>query len=117
MLADEATPPQFPFDVRDSSSPRPLGAAEPGEDRALESSDRWIDIAVFDDYPPLGHSAQLGQHVAAFRRVHQMKKSNADDGRDALGTNGEPVRIRPEKRKLRPWRPNLASCHCQHGRR
>jgi len=115
--AAEPAPPQLVLDAGDGASARPVLAQEPRADRALEGSDRWIEIAVFDDDPMLRHSSQLGQHVAPFRRIHQMEKSDAEDGLDAVGAKGKAARVRPQKGEPRPLQPKLAPGHCQHGGR
>src|SRR6185369_8017227 len=115
--AAESTPPQLRLDVGDGAPPRPVLAQEPRADRALEGSDRRIEIAVFDDDPLLRHASQLGQHVTPFRRIHQMEKSDAEDGLDAVRAQGEAARVRPQKREPRPLRPKLAPGYRQHGGR
>jgi hypothetical protein len=113
----ESAPPQLLLDVGGGAPARPVLAQEPRADRALEGSDRGIEIAVFDDDPMLRHSSQLGQHLAPFRRIQQMEKSDAEDGRDAVRAKGKAARVRPQKREPRPLRPKFAPGHRQHGGR
>jgi hypothetical protein len=115
--AAESAPPQLLLDIADGPSPRPVLAQEPRAERALESSDRWIEIAVFDDDPLFRHASQLGQHLTPFRRIHQVEKPDAEDGLDAVRAKGKAVRVRLQKREPRPLRAKLAPGHRQHGGR